>query len=110
MTHEEKQQRLQILQDRLNSNAAEIGRHMIGTVQRVLIERPSKKDSRQVAGRTENMRWVNFDAPHALIGQFADVLITESLTNSLRGRLVESDQGRHHSDHAREQLPQTSVA
>jgi tRNA-2-methylthio-N6-dimethylallyladenosine synthase len=91
VTHEEKQQRLQILQSRINAHAAEIGRRMVGTMQRVLVERPSRKDPRQLTGRTENMRWVNFDAPQALIGQFADVLITESLTNSLRGRLVEQD-------------------
>ena len=41
-----------------------------------------------MAGRTENMRWVNFDGPRTLIGQFADVTITEALSNSLRGRLV----------------------
>jgi tRNA-2-methylthio-N6-dimethylallyladenosine synthase len=70
---------------------------MIGTVQRVLIERPSKKNSRQLAGRTENMRWVNFDAPQTLIGQFADVLITEALTNSLRGRLT-ANPGRFHTE------------
>ena len=42
---------------------------MVGTKQRVLVERPSKRDARQLAGRTENMRWVNFDGPH-LINQF----------------------------------------
>ena len=59
---------------------------MVGTVQRVLVERPSKKDARQLAGCTENMRWVNFDGPQTLLNQFADVLITEALPNSLRGR------------------------
>jgi tRNA-2-methylthio-N6-dimethylallyladenosine synthase len=54
----------------------------------VLVERPSKKDSRQLAGRTENNRWVNFDGPATLIDRFADVQITEALPNSLRGRLV----------------------
>jgi tRNA-2-methylthio-N6-dimethylallyladenosine synthase len=51
------------------------------------VERPSKKDPRQLAGRTENMRWVNFDGPPALMGRFVDVLITEALPHSLRGRL-----------------------
>ncbi|HEY5808387.1 MAG TPA: tRNA (N6-isopentenyl adenosine(37)-C2)-methylthiotransferase MiaB, partial [Povalibacter sp.] len=98
VTHEEKQQRLQILQSRINAHAAEIGRRMVGTMQRVLVERPSRKDPRQLTGRTENMRWVNFDAPQALIGQFADVLITESLTNSLRGRLVEQGTQKFHAE------------
>jgi tRNA-2-methylthio-N6-dimethylallyladenosine synthase len=61
---------------------------MVGGVQRVLVERPSKKDERQLAGRTENMRWVNFDGPEALLGGFTDLLITEALPNSLRGRLL----------------------
>jgi tRNA-2-methylthio-N6-dimethylallyladenosine synthase len=88
--YEEKQRRLSILQARINAQAMEISRRMVGTVQRVLVERPSKKDSRQLAGRTENMRWVNFDGPPSLINQFADVLITEALPNSLRGRLVDT--------------------
>jgi tRNA-2-methylthio-N6-dimethylallyladenosine synthase len=88
VTQEEKLKRLQLLQSRIDARSLEISRSMLGTVQRVLVERPSKKDSHQVAGRTENMRWVNFDAPRTLIGQFADVVITEALSNSLRGRLV----------------------
>ncbi len=85
---EVKKQRLQILQERINQQAMAISRGMVGTTQRVLVERPSKKDARQLAGRTENMRWVNFDADPTLIGQFVDVVITEALPNSLRGRLV----------------------
>jgi tRNA-2-methylthio-N6-dimethylallyladenosine synthase len=55
----------------------------------VLVEKLSKKDNRQVAGRTENMRWVNFDADESCIGRFVDVVITEALPNSLRGRRVD---------------------
>jgi tRNA-2-methylthio-N6-dimethylallyladenosine synthase len=91
VTHEEKHQRLEILQARINQQSLAISRGMVGTVQRVLVERPAKKDARQLAGRTENMRWVNFDGPQALINQFADVLITEAMPNSLRGRLVNAD-------------------
>jgi tRNA-2-methylthio-N6-dimethylallyladenosine synthase len=87
VSHEEKQRRLQILQSRIDQQARAISERMVGTVQRVLVERPSKKDARQLAGRTENMRWVNFDGPETLIDQFADVVITEALPNSLRGRL-----------------------
>ena len=61
---------------------------MVVTKQRVLVERPSKKDAAQLAGRTENMRWVNFDGPQSLVDSFADVCITEAMPNSLRGRLV----------------------
>ena len=54
------------------------------------MEKTSKKDQAQLAGRTENMRWVNFDADPSLIGQFVDVVITEALPNSLRGRIADS--------------------
>jgi tRNA-2-methylthio-N6-dimethylallyladenosine synthase len=54
----------------------------------VLVERPAKKDPRELAGRTENNRWVNFAGPHGLIGQFTDVTVTEARAHSLRGRLV----------------------
>jgi tRNA-2-methylthio-N6-dimethylallyladenosine synthase len=83
-----KKERLSVLQARINQQAMDISRAMVGSVQSVLVEKPSKKDPRQLAGRTENMRWVNFDADPGCIGQFVDVLITEALPNSLRGRLV----------------------
>jgi tRNA-2-methylthio-N6-dimethylallyladenosine synthase len=83
-----KKQRLKILQERINQQAFEISKSMVGTTQRVLVEKTSKKDDKQLAGKTENMRWVNFDADSSYIGQFVDVVITEALPNSLRGRLV----------------------
>jgi tRNA-2-methylthio-N6-dimethylallyladenosine synthase len=85
---EVKKQRLRILQARVNQQALEISRGMVGTTQRVLVEKLSKKSDRQVSGRTENNRWVNFDADPSVIGQFVDVVITEALPNSLRGRLA----------------------
>jgi tRNA-2-methylthio-N6-dimethylallyladenosine synthase len=85
-----KKDRLRILQARINQQAMDISRGMVGTTQRVLVEKTSKKDVAQLAGRTENMRWVNFDADASLIGQFVDVIITEALPNSLRGRLIDS--------------------
>jgi len=88
---EVKQQRLAILQRRIDQQAMEISRRMVGSIQRVLVEKPSKKDPAQLAGRTENMRWVNFDGPAAMLGQFVDVLVTEALPNSLRGRLVDAE-------------------
>ncbi|MDM8546203.1 tRNA (N6-isopentenyl adenosine(37)-C2)-methylthiotransferase MiaB [Candidatus Venteria ishoeyi] len=82
---EVKKSRLSILQTRINAMAGEISRNMLGTQQKVLIERFSKKDPKQLAGRTENNRVVNFDGPAELIGQFVQVKITEALPNSLRG-------------------------
>ena len=83
-----KKERLKLLQQRIIQQAAAISRGMVGRVERVLVEKPSRKDPNQLSGRTENMRWVNFDGPASLIGDFADVVITEALPNSLRGRLV----------------------
>jgi len=83
-----KKQRLKTLQERINQQALEISKGMVGTTQRVLVEKTSKKDDKQLAGKTENMRWVNFDADPSCIGQFVDVVITEALPNSLRGRLL----------------------
>ncbi|MCG7993370.1 MAG: tRNA (N6-isopentenyl adenosine(37)-C2)-methylthiotransferase MiaB [Candidatus Thiodiazotropha lotti] len=82
---EVKQQRLERLQQLINTQAQRISRQMVGTTQRILVERPAKKDPSQLAGRTENNRVVNFTAPADLIGQFVEVRITEALPNSLRG-------------------------
>ena len=87
----EKQARLERLLAQLNEQARAISHRMLGTVQRVLVERPSRRDARQLAGRTENGRWVNFDGPAALFNRFTDVVITEAMPNSLRGRLVERE-------------------
>ena len=88
---EVKKQRLKILQTRISQQAMAISRRMVGTTQRVLVGGVSKKDPGQLSGRTENNRVVNFAASdHSLIGDFADVEITEALPNSLRGRLLEN--------------------
>lgn len=86
---EVKQRRLAVLQARINQMAAASARAMVGTVQRVLVQRPSRKDARMVAGRTENNRVVNFPGDASLIGTFVDVRITEALPNSLRGLRVD---------------------
>ena len=87
--HEVKQARLAELQQAINTNAQRISRQMVGTVQQVLVERHARKGARELAGRTENNRVVNFAAPESLIGQFVDVRITEALPNSLRGELLD---------------------
>lgn len=85
-----KKMRLERFQKRNIELAAEISAAMVNTVQSVLVEGQSKKDVLQVQGRTENNRVVNFIGHPRLIGQFVDVLITEALPNSLRGRIVAS--------------------
>ncbi|SJM91553.1 tRNA (N6-isopentenyl adenosine(37)-C2)-methylthiotransferase MiaB [Crenothrix polyspora] len=85
-----KKQRLERFQARINEMTAAISTAMINSVQTVLVEGQSKKNPLQMQGRTENNRVVNFIAHPRLAGQFVDVLITESLPNSLRGRLIEA--------------------
>jgi tRNA-2-methylthio-N6-dimethylallyladenosine synthase len=84
-----KKQRLQILQQRINQQAQEISRRMVGSRQRILVTAVSKKDPGQLQGRTENNRVVNFRSDnHALIGEFVEAEIREALPNSLRGELI----------------------
>jgi tRNA-2-methylthio-N6-dimethylallyladenosine synthase len=85
---EVKQQRLAQLQAQLDAQALAISRAMVGTTQRVLVERPAKKDQAELAGRTENNRWVNFAGPARLLQRFVDVQVTEARPHSLRGRLL----------------------
>ena len=92
--HDIKQARLEALQARLNGQARAISQRMVGSRQRVLVERPAKRNAQHLTGRTDNNRWVNFDGPAddpmSLIDQFTDVWITEAMPNSLRGRLAEA--------------------
>jgi tRNA-2-methylthio-N6-dimethylallyladenosine synthase len=83
-----KKNRLKILQQRIQQNAFEISRKMVGTSQRLLVTGVSKKDPGQLQGRTENNRVVNFTCNQMqLIGHFVNVEIVEALPNSLRGKL-----------------------
>ncbi|MGA9853570.1 MAG: tRNA (N6-isopentenyl adenosine(37)-C2)-methylthiotransferase MiaB [Gammaproteobacteria bacterium] len=86
--HEEKVRRLEMLQARIHEFGQQYMRQLEGTVQRVLVERHSAKNSHELAGRTECNRWVNFAGNARLIGHFADVAIIEVKQNSLRGRLA----------------------
>jgi tRNA-2-methylthio-N6-dimethylallyladenosine synthase len=83
-----KQERLTRLQAQLESQASAISERMVGTVQRVLVERAARKNAHELAGRTENNRWVNFAGPASLINQFVEVVITELRAHTLRGRLL----------------------
>ncbi len=85
---EVKKARLARLQARINEQAMAISEAMVGSEQTILVERPSRKDPGQMAGRTENNRVVNFPGDEGLIGRFVTVRITEALPNSLRGELV----------------------
>jgi tRNA-2-methylthio-N6-dimethylallyladenosine synthase len=83
----EKLARLRRLQARLEAQARAISEAMVGTVQRVLVEGPSKKNPDELAGRTANNRVVNFAGPPRLAGQFVDLVVERALPHSLRGRV-----------------------
>ena len=85
---EVKQARLSRLQARINSMSADIGAKMIGTVQRVLVDGPSRRQPTQMSGRTDNNRVVNFSGVAESRNRFVNVRITEALPHSLRGGLV----------------------
>ncbi|MEN1727394.1 MAG: tRNA (N6-isopentenyl adenosine(37)-C2)-methylthiotransferase MiaB [Pseudomonadota bacterium] len=87
VTLDEKKARLQRLQAQLNQQAGLISESMVGSTQCVVVEGPSKKNPKELAGRTENNRVVNVLGPESLIGRMAEVEITAALANSLRGRL-----------------------
>jgi len=86
--HAEKVRRLEALQARIHGFGQAYMQRLVGTSQRVLVERHSTKNPRELAGRTECNRWVNFAGDQRLIGRFAQVVITEVKQNSLRGRQV----------------------
>ncbi len=86
---ETKKKRLAELQKTISAQAFAISESMIGSTQRILVERASSRNENEMAGRTENNRVVNFPADESLIGKFVDVVITEARPNSLRGEFVE---------------------
>ncbi|CAB3779840.1 tRNA (N6-isopentenyl adenosine(37)-C2)-methylthiotransferase MiaB [Pararobbsia alpina] len=93
--HEVKLRRLQKLQATIEENVFAISKSMVGKIERVLVEGPSRKDPSELSGRTENNRVVNFPAPissHArLIGQMIDIEINHAFPHSLRGAIVRCD-------------------
>ena len=84
---EEKKARLQRLQAQINLQSAAISEAMIGSVQPVIVEGPSKRNPNELAGRAENNRVINFPGPTELIGGMTEVVVTTAMVNSLRGRL-----------------------
>jgi tRNA-2-methylthio-N6-dimethylallyladenosine synthase len=90
--HQVKLQRLQHLQAVLEDNVRRISASRVGTVQRILVEGPSRKDPNELMGRTECNRIVNFAGPARLVGRMVDVTITQALPHSLRAEVVIKDE------------------
>jgi tRNA-2-methylthio-N6-dimethylallyladenosine synthase len=93
-SREEKKERLQRLQAKLNANAQAISEAMVGGVESVLVDGHSRKDDQELKGRTQNNRVVNFPGNARLIGRFVRVRITEAKANSLRGEMLDIDSAR----------------
>jgi len=88
---EQKLERLHRLQAQLDAQARAVSEAMVGSSERVLVEGPSRKDARELAGRSGNNRVVNFAGPAALAGRFAEVRITAARAHSLRGELADGE-------------------
>ena len=86
--HEVKLRRLHALQAVINGNIKQISESLLGKVQRILVEGASKRDGNELMGRTECNRVVNFAGDRRLVGQMADVTITEAKTYTLRGEVL----------------------
>nr|CCA88908.1 isopentenyl-adenosine A37 tRNA methylthiolase,Fe-S protein [Ralstonia syzygii R24] len=93
--HAVKLERLKHLQATIDANMARISESMVGSVQRILVEGPSRKDPSELHGRTENNRVVNFALPDLtqarrdqLVGQMLDVRIVHAFPHSLRGEVA----------------------
>jgi len=85
-----KLERLHRLQALINEQAAGISQAMVGTTQRILVEKPSRRDPNELTGRTEDNRIVNFPGHRRLIGHMVDVRIVQAFSNSLRGEVPEA--------------------
>jgi tRNA-2-methylthio-N6-dimethylallyladenosine synthase len=79
---------LHALQTALEAQAQAISRAMVGSRQRVLVEGPAKRNSGELAGRTDNNRMVNFTGPSRFTAEFVDVMITAARAHSLRGEIA----------------------
>lgn len=92
VSEDEKKQRLYILQERVNQQAMQYSRRMLGTTQRILVEGTSRKNVMELSGRTENNRVVNFEGSPDMVGKFVDVEIVDVYPNSLRGKLIRTEE------------------
>ena len=95
VSNEIKKKRLQRLQQTITESALNISQSMVGSIQKVLVDRPSRKSATEMSGRTENNRVVNFEGSEDLLGGFAEIRITEALPNSLRGELISAESSQN---------------
>jgi tRNA-2-methylthio-N6-dimethylallyladenosine synthase len=104
--------RLQQLQARIEDHVQRISAARVGTVQRILVEGPSRKNAQELMGRTECNRIVNFDPgadPAGLVGSMLEVRITQALPHSLRGVPLAGDDARRRASDDRARSPATTA-
>lgn len=87
-----KDERLAILQGRINGLAQGYAQALVGTRQAVLMTGPSRRDPQQLTGKTACNRSVNMAGSMDWVGQMLDVEITAALPNSLRGHVAPTSQ------------------
>jgi len=80
--------RLKILQEKLDKYALDHSYEMLGKNENVLIEGLSKRNAKELMGRTQNNRVVNLIGTTKLVGKIIPVLITDVKKHSLRGELI----------------------
>ena len=84
-----KMDRLHRLNEVVNKYSNEANKKMLGTVVKCLVTGVSDKDNSKVCGYTENMKLVNIEGSHALIGKIVDVKITDTKSFSMNGIALE---------------------
>lgn len=82
-----KHERFNRLVDVINRISAEKNAEYVGRIEKVLVDGPSKNNSKTYGGRTESFKLVNFRGTPDMIGQVIDVLITGANTFSLEGEV-----------------------
>ncbi|MGP1939121.1 MAG: tRNA (N6-isopentenyl adenosine(37)-C2)-methylthiotransferase MiaB [Arsenophonus sp. ET-DL9-MAG3] len=91
VSEDEKKQRLYLLQKLINHQGMHYSHAILGSVQRVLVEGPSRKNIMELSGRAENNRVVNFEGTKDMIGKFIDIKIIGIYANSLRGKVIKTE-------------------
>ncbi len=87
-SQEVKLERLYRLQAQINQQARKNSQSMVGSIQRILLEGTSKKNTNEFFGRTDNNRVVNLMSSPEYVGRFINVRITEARSHSLRGEML----------------------
>ena len=89
VSEEEKMDRLHRLNEVINKYSNEANKKLMDKTVKCLVIGESEKDNTKVCGYTENMKLVNIDGPHSIIGKIVNVKITDTKSFSLDGKYVE---------------------